>query len=451
MIRGAGRVRALTALALGAPATAGAQTPVNPSAPEAPTVLNPAQPGSQAPRAAEPRSASPGVVIVGPDGKIVGDAPAGDGTYYVPPGGGAGGAGGAGPGVYQGPDVVYSGPVPELHVVRSGDTLWDVCWFYFNDPWQWPKVWSYNAQITNPHWIYPGDLVRLLPRGVFSQAPLPLDPDGGNGSGTGNGSGKNPGTGNGSGSGADPGAGTGTRPSDPVPAPQRRIESAVTSTAFVEKEDLDRSITIEGAVDEKVLLGTGDDVYLSYPKDRPPEVGKRYSIYRPGRPVKVGASEYGSYVHLLGTIQILSLKEGKLARGKILDATQEIERGVKVGPLVTRFRNVPPVAARVDLQGSIVALLTRDQLIGDKGEVVFVSLGKGSGLEVGNRMYVVRRGDAFPGKMSNQIGADDRRFPARALGEIVIVEVGAKVAIGVVTLSVQEMSIGDLVMMQRPR
>jgi hypothetical protein len=66
-------------------------------------------------------------------------------------------------------------------------------------------------------------------------------------------------------------------------------------------------------------------------------------------------------------------------------------------------------------------------------------------------MYVVRRGDAYPGKMSNQVGADDRRFPARALGEIVIVEVGAKVSIGVVTLSVQEMSVGDLVMMQQPR
>ena len=52
------------------------------------------------------------------------------------------------------------------------------------------------------------------------------------------------------------------------------------------------------------------------------------------------------------------------------------------------------------------------------------------------------------GKMSNQIGADDRRFPARALGEIVIVEVGDNISIGLVTLSVQEMSVGDLVMQQ---
>jgi hypothetical protein len=65
-----------------------------------------------------------------------------------------------------------------LHVVRRGDTLWDICFLYFNDPWQWPKIWSYNPQITNPHWIYPGDLVRLLPRGVFAQLPAEPERDG---------------------------------------------------------------------------------------------------------------------------------------------------------------------------------------------------------------------------------------------------------------------------------
>ena len=36
--------------------------------------------------------------------------------------------------------------------------------------------------------------------------------------------------------------------------------------------------------------------------------------------------------------------------------------------------------------------------------------------------------------MNNDVGQDDRRFPARALGEIVIVEVGEKISIGLVTL-----------------
>src|SRR5439155_3670304 len=123
-------------------------------------------------------------------------------------------------------------------------------------------------------------------------------------------------------------------------------------------------------------------------------------------------------------------------------ANQEIERGAKVGPLIKAYKNVPPVPPKVDAQGSIVAMLKQAQLIGS-GELVFVDLGKGSGIEVGNRMFVVRRGDAYPPRSDNTIGQDDRRFPARALGEIVIVEVGDKISVGLVTLSVQEMGLGD--------
>ena len=224
----------------------------------------------------------------------------------------------------------------------------------------------------------------------------------------------------------------------------KRTDVGLKTTAFVEKSDLDQSVVIDGAVDEKELLSVGDQVYLAYPKNKQPQVGKKYSVYEPGQAVK----GYGSYVKLLGTVEVLSVKDDKRARAIITEANYEIERGAKVGPLVKKFKNVPPVPPKVDAQGPIVAMLAHDQLIG-QGEVVFIALGKRAGIEVGNRMFVVRRGDAMPEKMSNEIGSDDRRFPARALGEVVIVEVGEKVSIGLVTLAVQEMSVGDLVMMQR--
>ena len=54
-----------------------------------------------------------------------------------------------------------NGIVPPTYTVKKGDTLWDICDTYFANPWQWPRVWSYNPEILNPHWIYPGELVRL--------------------------------------------------------------------------------------------------------------------------------------------------------------------------------------------------------------------------------------------------------------------------------------------------
>jgi hypothetical protein len=55
----------------------------------------------------------------------------------------------------------------------------------------------------------------------------------------------------------------------------------------------------------------------------------------------------------------------------------------------------------------------------------------------------------MPAQSESTVGQDDRRFPARALGEVVIVQVGDKVSVALVTLAVQEMSVGDNVMMQK--
>jgi hypothetical protein len=238
------------------------------------------------------------------------------------------------------------------------------------------------------------------------------------------------------------------QPADNIPPPQQRTNVGLKQMAFVEKTDLDKSIKVDGAVDEKELLGPGDSIYVSYPANNPPKVGQRYSVYRPDNQVKHGGKDVGSYVKILGTVEIVSVKQDKKARAVIVDANQEIERGAMIGPLVKQFKNVPPVPPKVDAQGTIIAMLTKDQLIGS-GEVVFVDLGKGSGVEVGNRLFVVRRGDAMPPKSKTTIGQDDRRFPARALGEVVIVEVGEKVSIALVTLAVQEMGVGDIVMMQK--
>jgi len=80
---------------------------------------------------------------------------------------------------------------------------------------------------------------------------------------------------------------------------------------------------------------------------------------------------------------------------------------------------------------------------------VFIDQGKASGLLVGNRMFVVRRGDGKPANSHYLVGQDDKRFPARELGRVLIVEVGDKISIGLVTLSVQEIGIGDTVMQQK--
>jgi hypothetical protein len=48
-----------------------------------------------------------------------------------------------------------------VYTIKEGDTLWDISSKFLKDPFLWPKLWQRNPYITNPHWIFPGNLIRL--------------------------------------------------------------------------------------------------------------------------------------------------------------------------------------------------------------------------------------------------------------------------------------------------
>ncbi len=53
---------------------------------------------------------------------------------------------------------VKAGADEVTHLVKKGDTLWDLAKAYLQDPFRWPDVFLRNTDIVeNPHWIYPGD------------------------------------------------------------------------------------------------------------------------------------------------------------------------------------------------------------------------------------------------------------------------------------------------------
>lgn len=63
------------------------------------------------------------------------------------------------------------------HTVVKGDTLWDISIKYLNTPWKWPLVWANNQDITNPHLIYPGDLVVITKDGEKTIIKIIPSPD----------------------------------------------------------------------------------------------------------------------------------------------------------------------------------------------------------------------------------------------------------------------------------
>jgi hypothetical protein len=367
-------------------------------------------------------------------------------------GGGAGTArGGHGSPVFssrQTPNL--TGDAPGSHIVHRGDTLWGICDSYFQNPYQWPRLWSFNPQIKNPNWIYPGDEIRLHEGGEASTHAA-----GAEGAGLGAG-------------GKSTALGTGGNGMSLIDR-RRQVPNGTVflrDSGWVHDENDEVWGAISGSNKDTMFLSNPDEVYVSVAKGHDVRVGQELSVFRPRT-----TAAAGQIVQILGTVRIDQWDpQDHVARGRVIESLDVIERGALVGPLARRFDAVPPRRNDADLQAHVLASLHPNVFFG-QSQVVFIDKGSAAGLKPGNRLFVVRRGDAWRNSLVTpaagyRVSPDDERpmpalemtpgsklpadkYPDEVTAEMTVMDTKKDTAVCLVRQAKLEIELGDLVVARK--
>jgi hypothetical protein len=330
----------------------------------------------------------------------------------------------------------------DVHVVREGDTLWDISGHYFEDPWHWPQVWSWNPEITNPHWIYPLDQIRLSSEKLTTDQVIARAKSGGPG-------GLDERT-------AGAGVLAGTELAPNVIIPRDAFQPGMIflrDEGYLDAESLRTAGQITGGHEEQMFLSPTDQVYVRFKSDQDVRAGQSYTIFRAIKPEEREEAEQGVLVRVLGTVAVRSYDRNKrLARGVITEAMEPIERGMFVAHVDRRFELVAPKRNASNVVARIVASVQPRRLL-SYGNVVFLDVGEGKGIQPGNRFFVIRKGDdwldtidAEPTEIGNVTEVppyNKEELPKEVVAELRVLKVRKKTTIAIVTRSDTDLALGD--------
>lgn len=315
---------------------------------------------------------------------------------------------------------------PTTYTIVKGDTLWGLSKRFLNDPYYWPNLWAANQSIGNPHFIYPGQRIRVYSDRIEMEPSAPT---------------RAPET-------KAPEAGRNLY--ETIAAGEETAETSFNVTGsegFLMEKELTPSGTIVSIHQNRVIAGVGDIVYTNIGRSNGANVGDRYSIYRKMGEVSHPVTNVilGEQVMALGELQ-LSEVDDKASKAIITNSFQEVSPGSFLLPYHDRKTTVPLRAPDRDLTGYIVATQTGNQVLAVR-DIVYLDLGSAQGVLPGNLLYIVR--DVTPDQRFTL--AKIEKLPVDVIGALVVLKTGVNTSTAVIVKSVDTVYRGDRVEMKKSR
>jgi hypothetical protein len=316
------------------------------------------------------------------------------------------------------------GGTPEYYLVAPGDTLWEIAQAFLGNPYYWPRLWSINDYITNPHWIYPGNRI-VFRMGSLIEPPsveLETDRDGFN---------------------VD---GLDFAEVEVECGPDIRFDHTIQADKYIAPAFLrsKRNLEIFGAITKAKspgeMLSEDDLVYVKVEDPDAYECGDIVSVFRPVqkrvRHPKVRRQKYGNMYRILGELKVVH-KYGEYLSATVRESYQEMVRGDLIGPAMPIVVELEVGRPTGDLEGQVVARMSQDRVLSTTGETVFIDRGRADGVRVGNSFYVISRQDDVVDP-----NRPDPSMPPSVIGRLVVVRVDDFSATAVVTDASRTIPIG---------
>jgi len=273
------------------------------------------------------------------------------------------------------------------YTIQKGDTLWDLSKRFFDSPDQWPDLWNRNDQIPNPHWIYPGERIRIFRQEGMEKVKKPetaLPPP---------------------------------KPEEPKKVQLPKVElppeeppsyyyTPIDAVGFIRKEAVKPSGTIFRSQDDKTMISRGDVVYIRPAKHTILYQGATYTVYRTitgirGKKHTELVDAHGIQHYFTGILEIIK-PDADYYIAKVIHSFRDIRVNDLLMPYQPRSPRIVLKESREDIQGQILVNEDRDRMFADN-VVAFIDRGKKDGIEIG-QVYNVFYEDAHGLKFQTRGG-----------------------------------------------
>lgn len=309
--------------------------------------------------------------------------------------------------------------VPDTHTVVKGDTLWDISGRFLKNPWMWPEIWHVNAQIENPHLIYPGDVIRLVY--ISGQPRLTVDTSGRVFK-------------------LSPKARILSAEEAIETIPLDKINSFLSRSRIVDQKELKIAPYVVAGKDENLIAGAGDEIYI---RGNLKEKFAVFGIYRAGEMFvdPETREKLGLQALDIGSGEVTALN-GEISTVKVSRTTEEIRIGDRL--LKQEERSIDstffPSAPSGLIEGVILAVEGGVRLVG-KMDVVVINRGEREGIQAGNVMAVYRRG----GRIRDRVSHQRVTLPDERAGLVMVFRVFEKLSFALVLEAERGLRVNDKV------